>query len=500
MILSRKWLNEFVDVSDISDREFDEAMTLSGSKVETVTALDESLKNVVVGKILSMEKHPDSDHMWVCQIDVGQAEPTQIVTGAWNIHVGDLVPVAQHKSLLPNGTKIEKGKLRGVVSNGMLCSLKELSLTAEHDYPYAVITPAALLNDYKPLDPEKPSIPADIKPADGRFGCGPSKVRPEQLTALAAAGDLFGTSHRQAPVKNLVGRVRDGVKQLFSTPDGYEVILGNGGSTAFWDAAAFGLIDKRSLHLTYGEFSSKFASCVAKNPFVGDPIIIKADAGSAPAVQSDPDVDVVAWAHNETSTGVAVPIQRPAGDALVAIDATSAAGGLPVNIADTDAYYFAPQKNFASDGGLWLAVMSPAALARVEQIAATDRWVPDFLSLPIAVENSLKNQTYNTPAIATLILLAEQLDWLNGQGGLDWATKRTEDSSSRLYEWAQAREYTTPFVARPELRSRVTIFEASRRRRRSALRPRYSPEGSCSSVCDLGRWSFWWRSSQPASQ
>ena len=299
------------------------------------------------------------------------------------------------------------------------------------------------------------TIPADIKPADGRFGCGPSKVRPEQLTALAAAGDLFGTSHRQAPVKNLVGRVRDGVKQLFSTPDGYEVILGNGGSTAFWDAAAFGLIDKRSLHLTYGEFSSKFASCVAKNPFVGDPIVIKADAGSAPAVQSDPDVDVVAWAHNETSTGVAVPIQRPAGDALVAIDATSAAGGLPVNIADTDAYYFAPQKNFASDGGLWLAVMSPAALARVEQIAATDRWVPDFLSLPIAVENSLKNQTYNTPAIATLILLAEQLDWLNGNGGLDWAVKRTADSSQRLYSWAESRPFTTPFVADPALRSQV---------------------------------------------
>ncbi|WP_285034097.1 phosphoserine transaminase [Mycolicibacterium sp. lyk4-40-TYG-92] len=299
------------------------------------------------------------------------------------------------------------------------------------------------------------TIPADIKPADGRFGCGPSKVRPEQLTALAAAGDLFGTSHRQAPVKNLVGRVREGVKQLFSTPDGYEVILGNGGSTAFWDAAAFGLIDKRSLHLTYGEFSSKFASCVAKNPFVGDPIVVKADAGSAPAVQSDPDVDVVAWAHNETSTGVAVPIQRPAGDALVAIDATSAAGGLPVNIADTDAYYFAPQKNFASDGGLWIAVMSPAALARVEQIAATGRWVPDFLSLPIAVENSLKDQTYNTPAIATLILLAEQLDWLNGNGGLDWAVKRTADSSQRLYSWAESRPFTTPFVADPALRSQV---------------------------------------------
>ena len=197
------------------------------------------------------------------------------------------------------------------------------------------------------------TIPNDLKPSDGRFGCGPSKVRPEQLAALAAAGELFGTSHRQAPVKNLVGRVRDGVRELFSAPDGYEVILGNGGSTAFWDAAAFGLIDKRSLHLTYGEFSSKFASAVAKNPFVGDPVVVTADAGSAPEPQSDPSVDVIAWAHNETSTGVAVPVQRPegSGDALVVIDATSAAGGLPVDITDSDAYYFAPQKNFASDGG-----------------------------------------------------------------------------------------------------------------------------------------------------
>lgn len=298
-------------------------------------------------------------------------------------------------------------------------------------------------------------IPADLLPRDGRFGCGPSKVRPEQLTALAAAGDLFGTSHRQAPIKNLVGRVRDGLRQLFSVPDGYEVILGNGGSTAFWDAAAFGLIDKRSLHLTYGEFSSKFASCVAKNPFIGDPIIVKTDPGTAPQPQSDPSVDAVAWAHNETSTGVAVPVQRPAGDALVLIDATSAAGGLPVDIADTDAYYFAPQKNFAGDGGLWLAIVSPAALARIEAIAASDRWVPDFLSLPIAVENSLKNQTYNTPAIATLILLAEQLDWLNGNGGLDWAVKRTADSSQRLYSWAEGTSFATPFVTDPGLRSQV---------------------------------------------
>ena len=299
------------------------------------------------------------------------------------------------------------------------------------------------------------TIPADLKPRDGRFGSGPSKVRPEQLQALVAADHLFGTSHRQAPVKDLVGRVRDGVRQLFALPDGYEVILGNGGSTAFWDAAAFGLIDKRSLHLTYGEFTAKFASAVAANPFVGDPIVLKADAGSAPQPQSDPSVDVVAWAHNETSTGVAVPVQRPAGDALVVIDATSAAGGLPVDIADTDAYYFAPQKNFGAEGGLWLAVMSPAALARVEAIAAGGRWVPDFLSLPIAIDNSLKNQTYNTPAIGTLVLLAEQLDWLLGNGGLDWAVKRTADSSQRLYSWAEAASYTTPFVADPALRSQV---------------------------------------------
>ena len=299
------------------------------------------------------------------------------------------------------------------------------------------------------------TIPAELKPRDGRFGSGPSKVRPEQLQALAAAGDLFGTSHRQAPVKNLVGRVRDGIRQLFSVPDGYEVILGNGGSTAFWDAAAFGLIDKRSLHLTFGEFSAKFASAVAANPFVGDPIIVKAEPGTAPQPQSDASVDVVAWAHNETSTGVAVPVTRPDGDALVVIDATSAAGGLPVDIIDTDVYYFAPQKNFAADGGLWFAIASPAALARIDSIAASGRWVPDFLSLPIAVDNSLKNQTYNTPAIGTLVLMAEQLDWLNGNGGLDWAVARTADSSSRLYAWAEATSYTTPFVTDPALRSQV---------------------------------------------
>ncbi|MEB3050400.1 phosphoserine transaminase [Mycolicibacter sp. MYC123] len=308
---------------------------------------------------------------------------------------------------------------------------------------------------------EQLTIPDSLKPADGRFGCGPSKVRPEQLNALVTtAAPLFGTSHRQAPVKDLVGRVRSGLRELFSVPDGYEVVLGNGGSTAFWDAAAFGLVDKRSLHLTYGEFSAKFASAVAKNPFVGDPIIIKADPGSAPEPTSDPSVDVIAWAHNETSTGVAVPVHRPEGTggeggALVVIDATSGAGGLPVDITEADAYYFAPQKNFASDGGLWLAIMSPAALARVEAIAASGRWVPEFLSLPIAVDNSTKNQTYNTPAIATLALLAEQLDWMLGNGGLDWAVKRTADSSQRLYSWAEERDFTTPFVADPALRSQV---------------------------------------------
>ena len=301
-------------------------------------------------------------------------------------------------------------------------------------------------------------IPADLSPADGRFGCGPSKVRPEQLAALStSAAALFGTSHRQPPVKNLVGRVRTGLRELFRAPEGYEVILGNGGATAFWDAAAFGLIDQRSLHLTFGEFSAKFASAVAANPFVGEPIIIKADAGSAPEPQSDPSVDAIAWAHNETSTGVAVGVRRPegAGDALILIDATSGAGGLPVDIADCDAYYFAPQKNFAGDGGLWLAILSPAALARVEAIAQSGRWVPDFLSLPIAVDNSLKNQTYNTPAIATLILMAEQVDWMLANGGLDWAVARTADSSSRLYSWAERSPFATPFVSDPALRSQV---------------------------------------------
>jgi phosphoserine aminotransferase len=301
-------------------------------------------------------------------------------------------------------------------------------------------------------------IPADLKPSDGRFGCGPSKVRPEQLAALAAAGDVMGTSHRQKPVKSLVGRIRAGLAELFSLPAGYEVVLGNGGSTAFWDAAAFGLVRERALHLAYGEFSAKFADSTRGAPFLADPVVIKAEPGSAPVPQSDPSCDVLAWAHNETSTGVSVPIVRPEGTTdgqLVVIDATSGAGGLPVDIRQADAYYFAPQKGFASDGGLFTAILSPAALERVAELAASDRWIPPFLSLATAVDNSAKDQTYNTPALATLILMAEQIDWMNGLGGLDACVARTADSSGRLYTWAEKSTFATPFVTDPAHRSQV---------------------------------------------
>lgn len=303
-----------------------------------------------------------------------------------------------------------------------------------------------------------PTIPDDLKPADGRFGCGPSKVRPEQLQSLVNVGaSVFGTSHRQKPVKDVVARVRSGLRELFGLPDGYEVVLGNGGTTAFWDAAAFGLVRERALHLTNGEFSSKFAAVTKGNPFIGDPIVVSAEPGSAPEPVSDPSADLIGWAHNETSTGVSIPVRRPAGSehALIAIDATSGAGGLPVTITDADVYYFAPQKCFASDGGLWVALMSPAALARVEEIKASGRWTPDFLSLPIAIDNSTKDQTYNTPALGTLLLFADQIEWLNGNGGLDWAVKRTLDSSSRLYSWAESSEYATPYVTDPAHRSQV---------------------------------------------
>jgi phosphoserine aminotransferase len=299
-------------------------------------------------------------------------------------------------------------------------------------------------------------LPDELKPRDGRFGCGPSKVRPEALASLAGPGSaLLGTSHRQAPVKGLVHRVREGLATLFSLPDGYEVVLGNGGATAFWDAAAFGLVRERAQHLVFGEFSSKFAEVTAGAPFLGDPVVVKADPGTAPTLTPDPGVDAYAWPHNETSTGVMTQVVRPAGDGLVLVDATSGAGGLPVDVSQADAYYFAPQKNFGSDGGLWIALLSPAALERVASIAASDRWIPPSLDLATAVDNSGKDQTYNTPALATLWLLAEQTDWINGQGGLDWAVARTTDSSTRLYDWAEKSPYATPFVAEPRLRSLV---------------------------------------------
>src|SRR3954468_24803880 len=303
------------------------------------------------------------------------------------------------------------------------------------------------------------SIPADLLPADGRFGCGPSKVRPEALRALATDGAaLMGTSHRQAPVKNLVKQVREGLTTLFDLPEGYEVVLGNGGTTAFWDAAAFGLIRDRAAFGTFGEFSAKFASGVAEAPFLADPVIAKGEPGSLALPTAAAGIDAYGWAHNETSTGVMAPIARPAGaddDALVLIDATSGAGGLPVDVEQTDVYYFAPQKNFAADGGLWLALMSPAALARVAEIKASGRWIPGFLDLSIAVDNSAKDQTYNTPAVATLFLLADQIQWLLGLGGLSGAVERTRESSRRLYGWAEKSEVATPFVTDPAHRSLV---------------------------------------------
>jgi phosphoserine aminotransferase len=303
------------------------------------------------------------------------------------------------------------------------------------------------------------TIPEELKPADGRFGCGPSKVRPEQLAKLATEdAHLLGTSHRQKPVKDLVGRVRAGLSDLFSLPDGYTVALGNGGTTAFWDAAAAGLIRERSLHLSFGEFSNKFASVAASAPFLQDPIVVKSDPGDAPAPTFQDGVDVVAWAHNETSTGVMVPVQRPQGSdgALVLIDATSGAGGLPVDASQSDVYYFAPQKCFAADGGIWLALLSPAAQERIAQVGArTDRWIPEFLSLTTALDNSVKDQTYNTPALSTLILLNAQVEWMNANGGLDFAVGRTTASSTALYGWAEASPFATPFVADPAKRSLV---------------------------------------------
>jgi phosphoserine aminotransferase len=310
-------------------------------------------------------------------------------------------------------------------------------------------------------------IPESLRPADGRFGCGPSKVRPAQLELLAGeAAGVIGTSHRQKPVKALVGRVRAGLAELLGAPDGYEVVLGNGGTTAFWDAAAFGLVRERALHLAFGEFSRKFADVTRNAPFLADSLVVEAAPGDAPQPAADPSADAIAWAHNETSTGVMVPVVRPAdaGAALVLVDATSGAGGLPLDAAQVDAYYLAPQKSLGSDGGLWLALLSPAAIERVEQIAAAGRWVPDFLSLRAALTNSRSDQTLNTPAIATLVMLADQLDWMLGHGGLDWCVARTTASSEHLYGWAERAPWATPFVADPAKRSLVvgTVdFDAS---------------------------------------
>jgi phosphoserine aminotransferase len=300
-------------------------------------------------------------------------------------------------------------------------------------------------------------IPDQLKPADGRFGSGPTKVRAEQVAALAAAAEL-GTSHRQSPVREVVRRIRSGLAELFSLPNGTVVALGNGGTTAFWDAAAFGLIRDRSQHLSFGEFSAKFATVTTRAPWLQDPSVISAEPGSHPLPRAETGVDAYALTHNETSTGVCMPIRRPAGadpGSLVLVDATSAAGALPVDPGEFDAYYFAPQKVFGADGGLWLALLSPAALARIDEIAASGRYIPEFLSLRVAVENSVKDQTYNTPAISTLVLLATQIDWLLDQGGLAWSAKQTGRSSEILYSWAEKSEFATPFVTDPAMRSPV---------------------------------------------
>ena len=300
-------------------------------------------------------------------------------------------------------------------------------------------------------------IPENLKPRDGRFGCGPSKIRPEALHSLINSQNILGTSHRQKPVKNVVNRVRTGLNSLFNLPEGYEVVLGNGGSTAFWDIATSGLIEHKSQHLSFGEFSSKFAQAAKENPFIEDPTVIKSEPGSHPLPVAEAGIDVYALTHNETSTGVSMPIKRPNGTegALVLVDATSAAGGLMVEAKEFDAYYFAPQKSFASDGGLWLALMSPAALERAAKIKASGRWIPAFFDLTIAIENSKLDQTYNTPALATLILLADQIEWFNNNGGLKFAAGRSEASAKTMYGWAERTSYTTPFVSDSAMRSNV---------------------------------------------
>ena len=300
------------------------------------------------------------------------------------------------------------------------------------------------------------TIPPDLLPDDGRFGSGPSRVRPDAAAALAAVADGFlGTSHRKSTVKDVVHRLRAGVAELFSLPDDYEVVLGNGGTTGFWDAAVFGLIETRSQHLSFGAFSAKFAAGVAGAPHLEAPVIISTEPGTHPEAVADPTVDAYALTHNETSTGVSMELRRPGGDGLVLVDATSAAGGLRFDPAETDVYYFAPQKCLAADGGLWLACCSPAAVERIERIAASDRWIPPFLDLSIALNSSRKNETYNTPALATVFLAVHQVEWINGNGGLEWAATRCDQSADIIYTWAESRDYTTPFVADPADRSHV---------------------------------------------
>jgi phosphoserine aminotransferase len=305
--------------------------------------------------------------------------------------------------------------------------------------------------------PDTLKIPTDLLPRDGRFGSGPSKIRAEQVAALAAdAPTYLGTSHRQATVRSKVGEVRDGLAALFNLPNGYEVLLGNGGTTCFWDAATFHLISRHSQHLSFGEFSSKFASAAKEAPHIGEPTVIKSEVGTHPKPVTDESVDLYALTHNETSTGVMMPIERPAGaSGLVAVDATSGAGGLPVDPSQFDCYYFAPQKSFASDGGLWLAICSPAAIERIETLAASGRWTPAFFDLKIALDNSRLNQTYNTPALATIHLLASQVKWMNDNGGLAFTTGRSAKSAEILYTWAEASDFATPFVANPAERSAV---------------------------------------------
>jgi len=299
-------------------------------------------------------------------------------------------------------------------------------------------------------------IPSDLLPADGRFCSGPGKVRVEALEALAATGATYmGTSHRFVTVQFKVAELRNGLAEMFAVPDGYEIVLGNGGSTSFWDAASFGLIERRSHHLSYGEFSSKFAAVTAAAPHLGDPVVISADPGSRPDVQAGDDVDAYCYPHNETSTGVIIDPTRPDDDGLVLVDATSAAGGVRFDPSQVDAYYFAPQKALASDGGLWLAACSPAAIERIERIAASDRWCPATLDLKIALDNSRKDQTYNTPSLATIFLAVEQVNWVNEQGGLEWAANRVDTSAATLYGWAEASDYATPFVADPAHRSPI---------------------------------------------